>query len=293
MATRPSETEAATATADIQVTELRSYVDWAAVIAGALIATAMSFLLTTFGSAIGLSVASPWHPRGLSAETIGIAAAIWFAVTHIYSIGMGAYFTGRMRPRTAGMRSDEVSFRDSTNGLVMWALSLMIVVWFATSVIGGATQLAGTAAGGVVEVVKPIAEQANDTLLRSLTQQEGQQPAAGEIKAPTPEQRQEVLRILQRGFAAGAIREEDRSYLAQLVESTTGIPAEQAEERVRTTITQATERAKEVTERARKATALSGFLGALVLLLSGMAAWWAASLGGRHRDEASTGQFTR
>lgn len=294
MASRASDIEAATATADIQVTQLRSYVNWAAIIAGALIATAMSFLLTTFGSAIGLSIATPWNPRGLSAETIGIAAAIWFAVTHIFSIGMGAYFTGRMRPRrTGGMRSDEISFRDGANGLVMWALALMIIVWLASSVVGGATQLAGAAAGGVADLAKPVAEQSGDTLLRSLTQQEGQPPAAGEIRAPSPEQRQEVLRILQRGFAAGELSEEDRRYLAQLVESTTGIPADQAEERVRMTITQATERIKEVTERARRATAVSGFIAAVVVLLSGMAAWWAASLGGRHRDEANAGQFIR
>lgn len=298
--------------ADIDVNETRSYVEWPAVFAGAVIATALSLLLTMFGSSMGLFVASPWSPGGFSAETLGIAAAIWFAITHIYSVGMGGYFAGRMRPRSSTFRSDEVSFRDGTNGLVVWALSLLFTAWLAANIVGGAAQVAGqtaaTAIGGASQLIGPAAEQAGDRIWRSLAeaaqrppedQQQGQPaqpgqaaqpapPAQGqEVRAPTQEERDEVLRILRRGLVAGQISEQDRNYLAQLVERTTGMSAEQAEERVRTTITQATEEAKQATETARKTAAFSGFWAAVVLLLSGLAAWWAASLGGSHRDEAT------
>ena len=320
MATRSSGPDTTAVVADVEVNETRSYVDWAAVIAGALIATVMSFILTTFGSSLGLAVSTPWSPHGISAETLGIAAAIWFAITHIYSVAMGAYFAGRMRPRVAGIRSDsdEVDFRDGTNGLVVWALSILIMVGLAAAILGGAARLAGHAVGGAADLVGPVAEQANDALWRSAAEG-GQQPAPGQPPAepgaappaqpgqppaaappaggqpaarpPTDAERQEVLRILQRGFARGEIVEEDRKYLAQLVESTTGLDAKQAEERVRTRINEATERAKQITEQARRTASLSSFLGSVVLLLSGIAAWWAASLGGNHRDESRLGDI--
>ncbi len=50
----------------------RSYVDWAAIFAGAVLATAIS--LTTLGSGIGLSLASPFHGEGISSTTFAIAA---------------------------------------------------------------------------------------------------------------------------------------------------------------------------------------------------------------------------
>lgn len=307
-----SDPDARAVITDIDINETRSYVEWPAVIAGAVIATALSLLLTMFGSAMGLFVATPWSPRGLSAEALGIAAAIWFAIAHIYSVGMGAYFAGRMRPRSSTFRIDEVSFRDGTNGLVVWALSILFTAWLASSIVGGAAYIAGqtasSAVSGASQLVAPVAEQAGDTIWRSLTQAEkapapeGQQQAQPgqptqpapptedqQVRAPTDAERQEVLRILQRGLTAGQINDQDRKYLAQLVERTTGLTPDQAEERVRTTLTQATEQAKQVTETARKTAALSGFWAAVVLLLSGLAAWWAASLGGSHRDEASIG----
>ena len=43
-------------------------VEWAAVFAGAVLAAALSFVLLTFGTAIGLSATSPWPNSALSAK---------------------------------------------------------------------------------------------------------------------------------------------------------------------------------------------------------------------------------
>ena len=43
-----------------------AYVDWPAILAGALLSAAFAFVLVTFGSAIGLSVASPYSGEGWS-----------------------------------------------------------------------------------------------------------------------------------------------------------------------------------------------------------------------------------
>ena len=42
------------------VATTQSYVDWSAVTAGAVAALAVSFVLLTFGAAVGLSAVSPW-----------------------------------------------------------------------------------------------------------------------------------------------------------------------------------------------------------------------------------------
>jgi hypothetical protein len=51
-----------------------SFVEWGAVLAGAVLAAAISFVLLTFGTAIGLSATSPWPNSGVSAKVIASIA---------------------------------------------------------------------------------------------------------------------------------------------------------------------------------------------------------------------------
>ena len=76
-----------------------SFVEWAAVFAGAVLAAALSFVLLTFGTAIGLSATSPWPNSGLSAKVIASLAVFWAMVQQIGSVMAGAYVAGRMRTR--------------------------------------------------------------------------------------------------------------------------------------------------------------------------------------------------
>jgi len=56
-----------------------SYIDWAAILAGAVFALALSILLMSFGASLGLSLTSPYEGEGLSAVWATIAVGIWFA----------------------------------------------------------------------------------------------------------------------------------------------------------------------------------------------------------------------
>ena len=51
-----------------------SFVEWGAVLAGAVFAAALSFVFLTFGAAIGLTATSPWADSGVSAKTLAILA---------------------------------------------------------------------------------------------------------------------------------------------------------------------------------------------------------------------------
>ena len=74
-----------------------SFVEWGAVFAGAVLAAALSFVLLSFGTAIGLSATSPWPNSGLSAKVIASLAVFWTMAQQIGSVMAGAYVAGRMR----------------------------------------------------------------------------------------------------------------------------------------------------------------------------------------------------
>ena len=103
-----------------------SYVEWAAIIAGAIVASALSFVLLTAGAAIGLSLVSPYAGRsagGLAATM----AAFWLVFVPILSLLIGGYIAGRMRGAAdKGVGSDEVDFRDGIHGLLVWAVSILL-----------------------------------------------------------------------------------------------------------------------------------------------------------------------
>lgn len=74
-----------------------SYIDWPAIFAGAVVASAISFVLLTFGSAIGLSLTSAYEGSGIGLAGFGIAAGLWLVWAQISSVFGGAYLAGRMR----------------------------------------------------------------------------------------------------------------------------------------------------------------------------------------------------
>jgi hypothetical protein len=99
--------------------------------------------------------------------------------------------------------------------------------------------------------------------------------------------RDETSRIFARGAVTGGVAEEDRVYLAQLVAENTGLSDEEATarvEQVMTAMDTAAAEAAEAAETARKTAVLAAFLTAASFLASAVGAWWAAQMGGNHRD---------
>src|SRR5688572_12615295 len=100
----------------------RSYVDWGAVLAGAVLAAALSFVLLTAGAAIGLSLVSAQTTS--HSATAGYLAAFWAIAVPIGSLLAGGYVTGRMRPAWTET-GDESQFRDGIHGLLVWSVSIL------------------------------------------------------------------------------------------------------------------------------------------------------------------------
>ncbi len=257
-----------------------SYVDWAAVFAGAVLAAAISFVLLTAGAAIGLSMVSADAPsHGTTALWF---AAFWVIAVPIGALLAGGYVTGRMRPAWTES-SDETAFRDGIHGALVWSVSVIIGALLAMSAAHTAGRVCATVAAGVSETVQ-LAAPAVDTLVRS-------QPATGPQSNQRPvlseEQRAQLGRILASSVRTGSLADGDRAYLSQTVAQATGIPAPEAEKRVNDAY-QATVQAVETARRASIAAAL---VTATALLMSLVAAWYSAQRGGHHRDTNRPARF--
>lgn len=271
-----------------------SFVEWSPVFAGALAAAAISFVLYSFGTTVGLSLASPWPNSGLPAKLVVALAVLWFVASQIGSFLAGGYIAGRMRSRWGEAAPHEVAFRDGLHGMLVWALGIVVgavlVLTAAASLVRGGTEAVTRVASAVASAPAasdPVAYYA-DILLR---------PRAAGAAQPAPldpQAREEVGRILQRSLLGGGVSESDRAYLAQIVGRRAGLAPEEAQRRVEETFADAGRAARQAADKARRAGIQTGLITAISLLAALAAAWWAAQQGGRHRDQSTAaGLFGR
>ncbi|MHB1109047.1 MAG: hypothetical protein ACYCZU_01820 [Devosia sp.] len=301
--TAPSEVDVVVAPT---VADNGSYVDWPAIIAGIVLASGISLVLLTFGSAIGLSMTNFRAGDDVSPIWIAIAAASWLLWVQISSFMAGGYVTGRLRKRHQDATEHEVDVRDGAHGLLVWAGALVVGALIAVGGIGAAANAIGSAASTLATAASNVAGEAADSaadptayfvdmLFRPA-------PAGAEATATTTETttttterdtaavRAEAGRIFAASAVSGELAADDRIYLAQVVAENTGLSAEEAQARVDqvvTAIDTARTQAAEAAEAARKTGVLAAFLTAASLLISAVGAFWAAQKGGQHRDEGT------
>lgn len=284
---------------DVTVGETARYVDWAAIFAGAILASAISFVLFTFGTGIGLSLTSPYPEESVNVVAFAIALGLWVLWVSISSFIAGAYLAGRMRRRIGDVTEHEVEVRDAAHGLLVWAVSVLIGALIAAWVAGGvASKTADVAASGATGVVAAAAQEAadgtdpadywTDVLFRPGT---AAAPAAATATAPASnadQARQAARRILSTRTTDGKLPDDDRAYLIRSVMDTTGLSEADAAARVDAALTgfnQPKAEAQRLAEKARKFGILVAFLTAAALAIGAAASWWAAVIGGRHRDQ--------
>src|SRR5690606_10060419 len=115
-----------------------------AVIAGAVIAAALSAMLITGGTGLGFLAVSPWQNDGASGTAIGVGTIVWLFVTQVIAYAVAGYVAGRLRTKWSDARGDEIYFRDTAHGFLVWALSFVVALALlgstAASVISGTAQ---------------------------------------------------------------------------------------------------------------------------------------------------------
>jgi hypothetical protein len=350
MATPPS-------TVDVAVGNVSRYVDWAAVLAGAILASAISFVLFTFGAGLGLSVTSPYPGESPNPVAFAIGLGLWVLWVSTSSFLAGAYLTGRLRRRIGDATEHEVEVRDAAHGLLVWAVSVLIGAFLAALVTGGvaaktADVAAGVATGASTAAAQEVAERADpasywtDVLFRPAASQGAAAAAPAETAeappAPAPDStaggttttaqtttpdttaggtataqttapaptaqtaatpetapapmtgagsqaREAASRIMAMRITDGKLQDDDRAYLTRIVMDNTGLPEAEASARVDQAVMglqQARAAAQDLAEKARRFGILVTFLTAASLAIGAAACWWAAILGGQHRDQA-------
>jgi hypothetical protein len=257
-----------------------SGVSWAAVIAGAFVAAALSLILLALGTGIGLSSVSPWSHLSASASTIHRAAIVWLIIIQIIASAMGGYLAGRLRTKWATIHTDEVYFRDTAHGFLAWAVALVITAAFlasAATVMVGTTVSSSPSGGGMATGVQPEGRELDpnayfvDTLFRSDT---------AKLDSNGPSVRDEAGRIFANALRQGELPAADKSYLAQLVAARTGLTQTDADKRV----SEVFGAAQQAADTARKTVAHSLLWIFLALLIGAFCASLAATIGGGQRD---------
>jgi hypothetical protein len=257
-----------------------SAVSWPAVVAGAFTTAALSLVLLALGAGVGLSSVSPWSNMGASAPAIGIGAIVWMIITQIIAATMGGYLAGRLRTKWANVHTNEVYFRDTAHGFLVWAVGLVITAGFLAS--ASASMVERGADLGVIAAGGEARNQANgqvsdpneyfvDTLFRS------------DRLFPYPDDA--TVRVEAGSIVATALRQKDvsapdKAYLGQLVAARTGLGQTDAEQRVSDVLTQA----RQAADTARKAVAHALYWTFLALLVGAFCASFAATIGGKQRD---------
>ena len=256
-------------------TGLRSSVDgwrleWSPIVLGALTAAAVSSILVTFGSAVGLGVSSASPSWRDASFALWLLSGIFLVLTALVSFASGGYLAGRTRSPYAPAAAEEVERHDGWHGIGSWALAVVIGTIIAA--------LVGMAANRPTALTTPptasepsILSYEIDHLLRAPRRLPGAELAP--IRA-------EAARILMTSSSYRGVSADDRGYLVQLVGAATGLTGADAERRVDNAIADS----RKAISNARASTIILAFSLATSLLLGAVAAWAGAEAGGRYRD---------
>ena len=279
-----------------------SAVSWGAIIAGAVVASALSLALLMLGAGIGLVSVSPWSNNNVSVATFGILAAAWFIAVQLFASGVGGYLAGRLRTRWVSVHTDEVYFRDTAHGLIVWGVGAIVTAWLldVRRRVGGERSRArwrlrlrgrrnrGCGTGCQVAGQAASSEGSSAAYFTDMLFRTDRPDTSGDSAAA----RAEVGRILATDALSGEMPAADKTYVAQVVAARTGLSQADAEKRVSDVVEQAKnaknkaiDAAKTAADAARKTGVYVALWAFISLLIGAFSASYMATVGGRVRDD--------
>jgi hypothetical protein len=199
-------------------------------------------------------------------------------LTAVGSFALGGYIAGRIRS-TWRTNPDEVHFRDGLHGLLVWSVAVGIGVGLtlaSTATISQSTSKNSALSPGRTTANPSESEPGFLTfeLDRPFWADNRQQTTDSQTRA-------EAGRILERGLGRKELPKDDHDHLVQLVSARTGLPAADADRRVAQVLSES----RDAAAKARQSAVIIAFTLAAALAAGAAAAWGAAVIGGRHRDE--------
>ena len=288
-----------------------SAVTWSAIFADTVATTALTLLLMILGLGLGMSLISLWSGEGISANTLGITAIVWLAFTHHIAHGMGGYLAGRLRTKCVTTHTDEVFFRDTAHGFLSWALaSLLFATIFSTvagSIIGATAKAGGNMLGGAATSAfagiastavnsnsLPMQNNLLDYLVNDLFRQDMSSNTSNtnaiqpNVVVNNSSNIAQVINIFATNSSASVLPAKDLQYVSLIVAQQTKIPFAEANLSVAKAFAAMQEKitdAKTAAEKARVVTANTALWFFIFLMIGAFSASYAATLGGKWRDE--------
>jgi hypothetical protein len=95
------------------------------VIAGALAAWAVAFIIVSLGAGIGLAITAPYSGPGTT--TMTIAGAVWLVLAETLAYATGGYLAARLRIRDH-IPGPETKFRDAAHGFMAWVVGVALMI---------------------------------------------------------------------------------------------------------------------------------------------------------------------
>ena len=248
-------------------------IQWRAIFAGGVAASALAFILHAFAGAIGISlssVAPTWRDASFALISL---SGLYLILVAVASYAFGAFVAARLRAPLVGT-ADDIEFRDGMHGLIVWALATLLTGLLAIALAQATPRLAAPSASGPSTSVagENIIAYDLDRLFRSDRRPQGIE----NMDYP----RAEAARILLTASSHRGLQPDDRTYLVRLVSAMTGLAQPESERRVDAVVALV----KENISRARHSAVILGFMVGAAALVGAIAAWFAACAGGRQRD---------
>jgi hypothetical protein len=124
----------------------QSSMSWSAVIAGAVASAALALVLLVLCVGLKLTSVSPWVAT-TSTTMLGATTIVAAVLVQLIASAVGGYVAGRLRTKWVQVHDDEVYFRDTAHGFVVWALATLVTAGFLTS---AASTAIGAGTSGIV-----------------------------------------------------------------------------------------------------------------------------------------------
>ena len=162
--------------------------NWGAVIAGAVIATAITFFLISVGSGLGLALTSARSATATGLKAFLGLGAVYFIAAQAFGFAVGGHVTGRLIG-TPERESEEEHFLADAHGLAVWALAVvfglaLVTLTAAATTSGAAAKAATPATYWADKLLRPASVQQSSLAYRRYAQADV--PATASDAAPAP-----------------------------------------------------------------------------------------------------------
>jgi plasmid maintenance system antidote protein VapI len=124
---------------------IENRISWRSVFAGVVGVLAISILLSLLGVALGFALLDPESTTDITNGS-GIAVTIWTLISLVVSLGLGGYIAGRLS-----------GIDGHLHGFLVWALSLLVAIWFGAMTINNAARITGSALSSVTSAAGSVA----------------------------------------------------------------------------------------------------------------------------------------